>query len=120
MTIRRKIIGRQGEETAAQYLKKNGYKILCKNYICPLGELDLIAQDKGFLVFVEVRTRSGDLFGLGQESITVHKQHKLRQLAWYYLKASGQTGAACRFDVVAVLLDKTGQVKRLDHIENAF
>ncbi|MCG9968181.1 YraN family protein [Pelotomaculum terephthalicicum JT] len=120
MTIRRKLLGRQGEEAAAQYLEKNGYRILCRNYRCRLGELDLIALDGGVLVFVEVRTRSGDLFGLAQESVTVRKQKKLRQLAWYYLKAFGKAGSACRFDVVAILFDRESQVKKLEHIENAF
>lgn len=120
MTIRRKLLGRQGEEAAAQYLENNGYRVLYRNYRCQLGEIDLIALDGGVLVFVEVRARSGDQYGLAQESVTGRKQNKLRQLAWHYLKASGKTGSACRFDVVAILFDGENKVKRLEHIENAF
>jgi len=120
MTTRRKLLGRQGEEAAAQYLEKNGYRILCRNYRCQLGEIDLIALDGDIIVFVEVRSRSGDLYGLAQESVTGRKQYKLRKLAWHYLKTNGKTGSACRFDVVAILFDIDSKVKRLEHIENAF
>jgi len=120
MTIRRKLLGRQGEEAAAQYLEKKGYKILCRNYRCQLGEIDLVTLDGDILVFVEVRSRSGDIYGLAQESVTSRKQNKLRKLAWHYLKALGKTSSACRFDVVAILFDDESKVRRLEHIENAF
>ncbi|OPY58193.1 MAG: hypothetical protein A4E55_01088 [Pelotomaculum sp. PtaU1.Bin035] len=120
MTIQRKLLGRQGEETAAQYLEKNGYSILCKNYRCRFGEIDVVAMDGDILVFVEVRSNSGDQFGLAEESITGRKQGKLRKLAWQYLKKAGKTNCECRFDVIAILFDGESKVKRLEHIENAF
>jgi putative endonuclease len=120
MTIQRKLLGRKGEETAARYLEKNGYRIICRNYSCRLGEIDIVAKEKDIIVFVEVRSRSGAEYGLAQESVTGRKQFKLRQLAWQYLKAEGKTSAGCRFDVIAVLFDGEGRVKRLEHIENAF
>lgn len=120
MTVRRKRLGEKGEEAAARYLKKLGYSVLCRNYTCFIGEIDLIALDKGMLVFVEVRSRSSTVFGLPQESVTKRKQHKLRQLAWNYLLAEGKTGSCCRFDVIAVLFDGEGAVSSLDHITNAF
>lgn len=120
MTFERKRLGQKGEEAAAHYLKKHGYNVLCRNYTCGIGEIDLIALDKGVLVFVEVRSRSSTVFGLAQESVTKRKQHKLRQLAWNYLMAEGKTDCSCRFDVIAVLFDSEGAVNRLDHITNAF
>jgi putative endonuclease len=120
MTYQRKQLGRQGEEAAEHYLKKKGYSVICRNYTCVIGEIDLIALDNGVLVFVEVRSRSSLCYGLAQESISKRKQHKLRQLAWYYLKAEGKTGISCRFDVIAVLFDGIGTIKNLDHITNAF
>lgn len=120
MTYQRKQLGRQGEEAAEHYLKKIGFSVICRNYTCVIGEIDLIALDQEVLVFVEVRSRSSACYGLAQESITKRKQHKLRQLAWYYLKAEGKTGSNCRFDVIAVLFDGTGALKKLDHITNAF
>ncbi len=120
MTVPRKELGRKGEEVAARYLQKNGFRILCRNYNCRLGEIDLVAVHKNVLVFVEVRSKSSDVFGLPQESITRRKQDKLRQLALLYLKAEGKSGSSCRFDVIAVLFDKEGEVKRLEHIIDAF
>ncbi|MCL6634598.1 MAG: YraN family protein [Peptococcaceae bacterium] len=120
MTIQRRILGRKGEEAAARYLEKNGYRILNRNYICRLGEIDMVALDGDTIVFVEVRSRTSDEFGLAQESINGRKKTKLRQLAWHYLKAEGKTGRGCRFDVVAVSFDSEGRVKRVEHIENAF
>ena len=120
MTIRRKQLGQKGEEAACQYLKNNGYRILCRNYSCSIGEIDIVAQEGEYLVFVEVRSKSSAGFGLAQESITSRKQFRLRQLAWCFLKSEGRTGSDCRFDVIAIEFDGDDRVKRLEHIENAF
>ena len=120
MTLRRKMLGRQGEEVAARYLEKNGFHILSRNYRCKIGEIDLIVIDKRTLIFVEVRSKSSEEFGLGQESVVRKKQLKLRQVAWHYLKAEGKTAMDCRFDVIAIRFDGDGQVRRIEHIENAF
>ncbi|MDD4170337.1 MAG: YraN family protein, partial [Desulfotomaculaceae bacterium] len=68
----------------------------------------------------EVRSTSGDRYGLAQESVNGKKQSKLRQLAWQYLKMTGKTGCGCRFDVIAILFGSNNTVKSLEHIENAF
>ncbi|HOV78583.1 MAG TPA: YraN family protein [Bacillota bacterium] len=116
----RKETGAKGEEVAAEYLERNGYRLLSKNYSCRFGEIDMVAMDRETLVFVEVRSCSGEKYGPPEESITRRKQLKLRQLAWHYLKAEGKTGSSCRFDVISVLFGGNGDVKRLEHIENAF
>lgn len=120
MTLKRKILGRQGEEIAARYLEKSGFKLLRKNYRCRLGEIDLITMDRDYLVFVEVRTKSSGEFGEGYESLLNKKKSKLRQVAWHYLKAEGKAGMDCRFDVVSIRFDREGEVQRIEHIENAF
>ncbi|MDD3652822.1 MAG: YraN family protein [Desulfotomaculaceae bacterium] len=121
MTKQRKLLGRLGEEIAAKHLEKDGYEIVNRNYRSQLGEIDIIALDRdGIIVFVEVRSRSGDQYGLAQESVNGKKQYKLRQLAWQYLKMTSKTGCQCRFDVIAILFSSNNTVKRLEHIENAF
>ncbi|MEG3071093.1 MAG: YraN family protein [Peptococcaceae bacterium] len=120
MTIWRKQLGKKGEDYAAEYLKGIGYEVICRNYTCGLGEIDLIAVDRRVTVFVEVRSHSTVKYGLPQESVTRRKQHKLRQVAWNYLIAHGKTDSSCRFDVIGILFDKHEGVGKLDHIINAF
>ena len=82
----RRQLGDAGEDLAAAALKKQGYKILERNYVCPLGEIDLIARQGKTYVFIEVKTRKNDRFGAPQEAVNPAKQRKLRLLADYYLK----------------------------------
>lgn len=112
-------LGILGEELAFQYLKKKGYKILLRNYESPLGEIDLIAKEKGALVFIEVKTRSNDAMGLPSESVTPFKRRQIVKSAQYYIKRYGIYDTPCRFDVVSVILPKEGEAS-LDIIENAF
>jgi putative endonuclease len=110
--------GKAGEDLAAAYLNKQGYKILERNYRTPLGEIDLIARHRGLLVFVEVKTRSGTRFGAGQDAVHHAKQARLRKLADYYLKQKRLGEVAVRFDVVAILLAGSGA--KIEIIQNAF
>ena len=112
-------LGILGEELAFQYLKKRGYKVLLRNYESPMGEIDLIAKDKGSLVFIEVKTRSSDVMGLPSESVTAMKRHQIRKSARYYVMRYGIHDVPCRFDVVSVILPKEGEAS-LEIIENAF
>jgi putative endonuclease len=114
----RKRLGFDGEDLAAAALKKQGYKILDRNYITPLGEIDLIARQGKTLVIIEVKTRKSTRFGSPQEAVSVDKQNKLRRLAEYYLKDKRLTNAAVRFDVVAILLADKGP--KVEIIPNAF
>jgi putative endonuclease len=114
----RRRLGDHGEELAAGALKKQGYKILERNYVTPLGEIDLIARQGKTLVIVEVKTRKSLRFGSPQESVGPAKQAKLRRLADYYLKDRRRTGSLVRFDVVAVTL--AGDTPRVEIIPNAF
>lgn len=114
---RRKQTGRQGEEIAASYLVDKGYKILQRNWHCPTGELDIVMEDDGALVFVEVRTRRGNRFGTAEESITPVKQARLVELAQTYLQEVVPPHQSWRIDVVAVHLGPG--LPQVNHIENA-
>jgi putative endonuclease len=114
----RRQLGDSGEDMAAAALKRQGYKILERNYRSPLGEIDLIAKHKGVLVFIEVKTRKSERFGSPAEAVHPAKQAKLRRLADYYLKQQRLGDVAVRFDVVGILLGQDGP--RLEIIENAF
>lgn len=110
--------GRQGEELAVNHLKRLGYRIICRNYRCSLGEIDIIARHRGVLVFVEVKSRRSEAFGSPKLAITPAKQHKLSQVAWHYLQEYDLTETSARFDVVTV-----SDIKGPPHfevIENAF
>ena len=72
--MQRKKLGRQGEDVAACYLEKSGYTLLQRNYTCRLGEIDIVALDRDVLVFVEVRSRRSEDYGLAQESVTERKK----------------------------------------------
>ena len=114
----RRQLGDQGEDLAAAVLQQQGYKILERNYVTPLGEIDLIARQGKIVVVVEVKTRRGTRFGAPQEAVNPCKQGRLRRLADYYLKAKHLTGNPVRFDVVAVTL--AGDEPQVEIIQNAF
>lgn len=96
-------VGREGEEAAARFLEGRGYRIVARNVRFRHGEIDIVAEDEGALVFVEVKTRRSDRFGTAAEAVNGAKQRQLVALASLYLAGlrSG-TDRACRFDVVSV------------------
>lgn len=112
-----KIKGASGEKLAVTYLKKNGYRILHKNYTTNIGELDIVATDDETLVFVEVKARSTDAYGTPAEAVTYTKRTKINQVASQYIKKFRLTGVMVRFDVIEVYLHEDG---RINHIVNAF
>ena len=103
----KKFLGRLGEKKAVDFLKKKGYKILETNYKTHIGEIDVIAEDKEYTVFIEVKTRSGDDFGAPSEAVTVKKREKYFKVATEYLLRKGKTDTPCRFDVVEI---ENGQI----------
>ena len=111
-------LGNRGEYLAAQMLVANGYRLLARNWRCPIGELDLVAEQGGSLVCVEVRTRRGESFGSPEESITAAKRARLAALAEAYVQATDWPGD-WRIDVIAIELDAQGRVSRMDHYQNA-
>ncbi|MFZ5814852.1 MAG: YraN family protein [Bacillota bacterium] len=102
-------VGREGEEAAAAYLASRGYRILERNLRFRSGEIDLVAEESGFLVFVEVKTRRSAGFGSAAEAVTAEKRRRLIRLAGLYLARRGGTPPPCRFDVVTVEPGPDGQ-----------
>lgn len=117
--MKRKETGILGEKLARDFLRKRGYRILEANYRCPRGEVDLVAEHKDFLVFIEVRTKRSRDFGTPEESITQTKMEHLRTVASYYLQTHQNLPQLWRIDVVAVELDQRGKPSRMELIENA-
>ncbi len=112
-------LGAIGEELAFHYLSSHGYKILLKNYECALGEIDLVAKEKGALVFIEVKTRRSCLLGTPAEQVTFQKRHQIVKVAQYYIKRYGIWNVPCRFDVVSVLMPQEKEPV-IEVIQNAF
>jgi putative endonuclease len=110
--------GKEGEKIAAAFLKKNGYRISESNFRCVLGEIDIIARDKGELVFIEVKTRKSGELGYPEQAVGIRKQKKMSQLALWYLQKKNITDAGARFDVVAITMLPAGNEIKL--IKNAF
>ncbi|CAG0928101.1 hypothetical protein TFLX_00744 [Thermoflexales bacterium] len=119
MTHTRQTLGQRGEQYAAHYLTAHGYALRERNWRCAVGELDLVAEKDGVLIFVEVRTRHGDRLGTPEESITPAKRAKLIAAAQTYLDEHGQADRDWRIDVVAIEVGSLGEVKRCALIENA-
>ncbi|MDD8019598.1 MAG: YraN family protein [Acidobacteriota bacterium] len=111
--------GRWGEEVAADYLQKKGYQILERQYHFHHTEIDLIARDGGYLVFVEVKARSSADFGSPEEALTSWKKYHLRRAAEGYLYLNNLNNIDCRFDVVSISFNPGGQPE-IEHFENAF
>ena len=102
----RKLIGDAGEDFAAKILALKGYHILERNYRCRAGEIDIIAERCGELIFVEVKTRQTDQFGRPAESVTVEKQRHMRNTASCYLKSRGNSLSSISFQVIEVLFNQ--------------
>lgn len=100
----RKKLGASGERAAEKFLRAAGYRILARNYTCPVGELDLICLDGRTIVFVEVKTRASDDRADPEENITPAKMRKLTQVARAWLAAHREPDCPCRFDAVSVVL----------------
>jgi putative endonuclease len=111
-------LGKKGEEIALSYLKSKKYKIVEKNLRNRFGEIDIIAKDKGTLVFIEVKTRTSEAFGTPIQGINEKKQERLKQLAMRYLAEKGLIDQEVRFDVLGIL--QIGKDTKIEHIPNAF
>jgi putative endonuclease len=110
--------GRKAETMAARYLKKQGYKIIERNYRTRSGEIDIIAREGETLVFVEVKARASDRFGSAKAAVTPHKQRQVAKVALGYLKMTDQSHVKARFDVVTVT--RREDRHELHLIRNAF
>ena len=119
MTDRRRALGQQGEQLAETELKQRGYQILDRNWRCQEGEIDIVAEHGGWLVFVEVRTRRGVAMGSPEASITPKKRARLVRVAQRYLSENVPHELDWRIDIVAVEFSIHGELLRVDLYENA-
>ena len=115
MKILNRVKGDVNEELAVRYLKKNTkMKVIGRNYVNKIGEIDIIAKDLDTIVFIEVKYRSTAKYGYGREAVDDNKQWKIRNVAQMYLKENGKLDTKARFDVVDILGDE------ITYIPNAF
>lgn len=118
MQTTRQVLGGDGERIAETYLSKKGYRIVARNYRCPMGEVDLILLDRRVIVFVEVKTRRHERFGPPLESVHPRKQQKMIKTALWFLSQHKLHNREARFDVVGISFTK--QPPLVEHVENAF
>ncbi len=111
-------LGNLGEDLAEKYLQENGYKIIVRNYKNKIGEIDIIAHDDSFLVFIEVKTRTSTYQGLPADAVNYRKQKKIIRVAQWYLQEKKYTGK-WRIDVVSILADIMGISPKIELIKNA-
>jgi putative endonuclease len=102
MTMQRQSLGKWGEDRAVRELEWRGYAILARRYRTRHGEIDIVADDRGTIVFVEVKVRESPECGTAADAVTFHKQRRLTSMAVDYLARNHVTNGPCRFDVVAI------------------
>ena len=117
--VRRALVGRAGEEAALEHYRRDGYRLMARNWRCPAGELDLVLARGPLVVFCEVKTRTGERLGGGYEAVTWRKRAKLRQLAELFLGLGQHRPSAVRFDVASVFVPTRGRPV-IDLFEDAF
>lgn len=116
--LKHKQVGNIGESLAVMTLKNKGYEILAINFKTMIGEIDIVAKDKSYIVFVEVKARESLDFGCPREAVNSKKQQKIKLVATQYLKKYKKLDQNCRFDVIEIIGDKYNF--KCEHLENAF
>ena len=111
-------LGRRGEELAVAELTRQGYEIVTRNWRCPTGEVDVVARRGEVWYFVEVRTRRGREFGTPEESLTQAKQQRMIDVALTYLGEHDLYDVDWRISLVAVQMDRSGKLRRLEVYES--
>lgn len=110
--------GKQAEDLTAEYLQKNGYKILVRNFRFQKSEIDIIAEKDNLIIIVEVKARSTDAFMLPQEAVTKSKIKSIVSVANHFMEEFNKNQEV-RFDIISVLPGEKGNLN-IEHIENAF
>ena len=110
--------GKEAEDSAVEFLKTQGYKLLRRNYKTKFSEIDIVAEDKKVICFVEVKARHSVSFGFPAEAISPHKQRQISKAAICYLKENNLLKSPARFDFVTLLYDK--DLPEIDLIKDAF
>ncbi len=114
----KQIIGNRGEDIACEYLIKNGYRIVVRNFRIKGGELDIIARHRDELIFFEVKTRGQRSFGYPEEAVTIHKMKRITRAIKYYLCKTSIKNIYIRFDIISVELQNNQQDTKVVHLKN--
>ncbi|HRX84966.1 MAG TPA: YraN family protein [Phycisphaerae bacterium] len=112
-------LGPSGEQIGARYLRRQGYRIIKRNYRCTAGEIDIVAGDRDTLVFVEVKTRRSDEAADPEAAVNHHKRVQITRAARFFIAESRAERVPCRFDVLAIVLPADGRPE-VTHFINAF
>ncbi|MFA0754134.1 MAG: hypothetical protein IMHGJWDQ_001918 [Candidatus Fervidibacter sp.] len=112
--------GRKAEREASLFLRRRGYRIIAQNLRLPAGEIDLVAVKGEWVVFVEVKARSSDEFGMPVEALTLTQQKRIRRAAEQFLAKQGWSERPRRFDLIAVDMDERGRILHMEHLVDAF
>ncbi len=112
-------LGRSGEQQAVRFLQRRRFRIVTRNYRCPLGEIDVVALDGRTVVFVEVKTRSDRVHADPEDAVNFVKQERLFQAARFFLRQTRSEDRACRFDVIAITRSADDGME-IEHIPDAF
>ncbi|MDA3814855.1 MAG: YraN family protein [Patescibacteria group bacterium] len=115
--LNKQYIGKKGEDTACEYLQENGFQILERNYKKKYVEMDIIVSKDDELIFVEVRTKTGEKFGDPEESIKKDKLRRLKRGALGYAQRKNYKGQY-RIDLICIVLNSEGEVERIAHYED--
>lgn len=115
----RRDLGAAGEKAACRFLKRRGYLILRRNYVCPLGEIDIICDHQGCIVFVEVKTLRSDAATDPENKVTPAKQRQVERVARAWLAREGDPDRPYRFDAVSVVMPPR-EKPNIRHIVEAF
>ncbi|NOT02411.1 MAG: YraN family protein [Phycisphaerales bacterium] len=116
----RATLGARGERAAARFLKRRGFRIVARNYNCPPGEIDIIAEDGDTLVFVEVKTRATGDRADPEVNVTAFKRRQIIAAARYFVQARRAHDRPCRFDVVSVVRPQWWRRAEIEHFPDAF
>ena len=114
----KKLLGHWGEQTAADYLRQKKYRIIGMNYSCRFGEIDVIGENRDYIVFAEVKLRKSAAFAEAKEFVTAAKQQRVMKAAQLWLQQN-ETEKQPRFDVIEIYGGQ-GKIEQINHIENAF
>jgi putative endonuclease len=115
----RAALGRAGEKESERFLRRLGYRIVCRNYRCPGGEIDLVALDDKTIVFVEVKTRTGREHADPEDAVNPAKRRHMIASAKYFIRQTNSHGRACRFDILALTVNQNGTLD-VEHFPSAF
>lgn len=115
--MKRKKLGKRGEELALSFLKRQGYRFVDKNFSCSFGEIDLVVKNKNTLVFVEVKNRISQRFGSPETAVTSRKLRSIVKTAQIFVKLNPKLPKKHRIDIIAIVTAQGGKLVSLKHIK---